>query len=80
MTLTYEPGHRNQADYMSRQPNNVPYTVSCETHWCMENGQTTNTDPNIKLYCDIKDDLTITQKGIILRSHRICRTGDPLDT
>ena len=23
MTLTYEPGHRNPADYMSRHPNNV---------------------------------------------------------
>ena len=33
---------------------------------------TTNTDPDVKLYSDIKDELTITQNGIILRSHRIC--------
>ena len=32
----------------------------------------TNTDPDVKLYCDINDELTITQNGIILRSHRIC--------
>ena len=32
----------------------------------------TNTDPDVKLYCDIKDELTITQNGTILRSHRIC--------
>ena len=33
---------------------------------------TTNTDPDVKLYCDIKDELTIKQNGTILRSHRIC--------
>ena len=33
---------------------------------------TANTDPDVKLYCDIKDELTIMQNGIILRSHRIC--------
>ena len=33
---------------------------------------TTNTDPDVKLHSDIKDELTITQNGIILRSHRIC--------
>ena len=31
-----------------------------------------NTDPDVKLYCDIKDELTIMQNGIILMSHRIC--------
>ena len=36
------------------------------------NWPTTNTDPDLKLYSDIKDELTIMQNGIILRSHRIC--------
>ena len=32
----------------------------------------TNTDPDVNLYCNIKDELTIMQNGIILRSHSTC--------
>ena len=107
MTLTYEPGHRNPADYMSRHPNNVHDTDCRATkvaedyiHLITEEAKlivtdlkesnsdetlsivrdaltygkwpTPNTYPDVKLYCDIKDELTSTQNGIILRSHRIC--------
>ena len=109
MTLTYEPGHRNPADYMSRHPNKV-HDTDCRATKVAEDyiqliteeakptvtdlkdliaesnsdetlsivldaltygkWPTTNTDPDVKLYSDIKDELT-TQNGIILRSHRI---------
>ena len=111
MMLTYEPGHRNPADYMSRHPNNVHDTDCRATKVAKEYIQliteeakqtvtdledliaesnsdetlstvrdaltygkwpTTNTDPDVKRYSDIKDELTITRNGIILRSHRIC--------
>ena len=104
MTLTYEPGHRNPADYMLRHPNNV-HDTDCRATKVAEDyiqliteqakptvtdpkdliaesnsdktlsivrdaltyakWSTTNTDPNVKLYYDIKDELTITQNGII---------------